>query len=146
MSEQKKYESFTANHKPELVISGLLVKREPKVRMIDTKKGPMTLTDFSIRVDLAKNDDGTFSKEATYLSVSVRGDFKEQLVALQSQQFPRIAVGGYLRAIPESPKKDGSGFWPAKIELSGNRLYLGAEAEAAHVAVANSADEAVASW
>jgi len=81
MSEQKTYETFTLNHKPELVISGLLGRREPRVRMVDTQKGPLTLTDFSIRVDLAKGDDGRYVKEAVYLNVSVRGDYKAQLVA-----------------------------------------------------------------
>jgi len=146
MSEQKTYETFTLNHKPELVISGLLGRREPRVRMVDTQKGPLTLTDFSIRVDLAKGDDGRYVKEAVYLNVSVRGDYKAQLVALQGEKFPRIAASGYLRATPEQEKKDKTGFWPAKLELSASRLYFGQEAGEPAAVPAGEASGAVASW
>lgn len=143
MSEQKKYETFTLNHKPELVISGLLGKLPPKTRMVKTAKGDGIKTEFSIRVDLDKVN-GTYPKEAVYLNVSVFGDFVAQLTALQAKQWPRIAVGGYLRATEEKAKPDG-GFWPARLDFNAQRIYFGVE-EGQVATVGNDASEAVSKW
>lgn len=141
MSEQKNYTQFTLSHKPELVISGLLGRSAPKVRTITTKKGPAVKTEFSIKVDLARGEDGSYSKEACYLNVSVFGDYTQQLARLGQKKWPRIAVGGYLNAREEGPKPDG-GFWPARLDFNAQRLYFGEEAEAEPVA----ANEASASF
>lgn len=143
MSEQKKYETFTLNHKPELVISGLLGKLPPKTRMVKTQKGDGIKTEFSIRVDLDKVN-GTYPKEAVYLNVSVFGDFVAQLTALQAKQWPRIAVGGYLWATEEKAKPDG-GFWPARLDFNAQRIYFGVD-ENQVAAVGNDASEAVSKW
>lgn len=143
MSDKKTYETFTLNHKPELVISGLLGKLPPKTRMVKTQKGDGIKTEFSIRVDLDKVN-GTYPKEAVYLNVSVFGDFVAQLTALQAKQWPRIAVGGYLRATEEKAKPDG-GFWPARLDFNAQRIYFGVD-ESQAAAVGNDASEAVSKW
>lgn len=140
----KKYETFTLNHKPELVISGLLGKLPPKTRMVKTAKGDGIKTEFSIRVDLAREEGGGYSKEAVYLNVSVFGDYVAQLTALQAKQWPRIAVGGYLRATEEKAKPDG-GFWPARLDFNAQRIYFGVD-ENQVAAVGNDASEAVSKW
>lgn len=139
----KKYETYTLNHKPELVISGLLGKLPPKTRMVKTQKGDGIKTEFSIRVDLDKVN-GAYPKEAVYLNVSVFGDYVAQLTALQSKQWPRIAVGGYLRATEEKAKPDG-GFWPARLDFNAQRIYFGVE-EGQVATVGNDASEAVSKW
>lgn len=139
MSEQKNYTQFTLSHKPELVISGLLSKKEIKIRTITTGNGPALKTEFSIKVDLARGDDGKYSKESCYMNVSVFGDYTKQLERLRQKQWPRIAVSGYLRATAEQEKKNEPGsYWPARLDFNAQRLYFGEEAEAEPV-VANEA-------
>jgi hypothetical protein len=127
-----KNSAYTLNDKPALVLSGLLGKFDPKTRTVETKKGPGVKTEFSIRVDLERGADGTYSKEARYISVSIFGDYAEQLKAFRdANDYPRVAVSGYYNARPEQVKPDG-GVWPARLDFNAQHIYLGAtEAPAA---------------
>lgn len=123
MSE--KNTAYTLNDKPALVLSGLLGKFDPKTRTVETKKGPGVKTEFSIRVDLERGTDGTYSKDAKYITVSVFGDYADVLKAHRdANEFPRIAVSGYYNARPEQAKPDG-GVWPARLDFNAQHIYLG---------------------
>jgi hypothetical protein len=59
----KNYSQFSLNDTPAITLSGLLGRSPVKGKPIDTKRGPGFKTEFSIKVDLARLPDGTYSKE-----------------------------------------------------------------------------------